>query len=675
MNPPGRYSAALTGLWQSDFFTSRRFYSRGSIMLRFKISCAAFFAALSLIGVLPQTSSAQTCPDPTAADFAVDTLANNATGDLYEGSATNGGESGNYGVVQIAVAPNGKVFIAKMCSGQIRVYRPGAGGPGAATVLAGRVPTHCDNEDGLLGVVLDRNFMTNRWVYVFAADSAFATTPADADTGKAHSLIRYTYDSTAAPGSQLTNRKVLLRMPRMIDSRAYHAAGGLDMGADGVMVIGTGDDTSPHSGECSSNNSAPIIWNNRGCDAQKSSSNTNSLRGKMLRIIPIAFADNQTPVPGIGTTYNIPAGNLWEVINQPSFNPNWNATVDSVSKVRKEIYTMGHRNPYHPRYDMKSGWIFTGEIGLDASSPTAYSPSRGPEGQEEWNLATRPGFYGHPYCVGNNSPWRKYTSPATAWNAGTGDTAFYNCAAIKNESPNNYGIINLPPARAATLFYSQVNNNGDDSYRMGFTSQETSIGGPMYRYDTALAASGKFPPQYEGKVFYFDWAAGKSSFRIIHVKPNGTVDSGSSPGVGVTAAPMASMAAIPNGSYIDMRFGAHDGAMYLLRGSNTQYSNFNQAALFRVRYTGTINNACYTPFNATVGPGATSIQRPAIRKALAPAIANGMITLPVGYRMVVLYDLAGRKVWSHVRASADQTEIVKLPRELAHGILQARLTP
>jgi cytochrome c len=648
--------------------------------------------ALSLTVAVPSLR-AQTCADPVANDFRVDTLANNATGDLFENSSSNGGESGSYGVVQMTVVPNGKVFIAKMCSGQIRVYRPGVGGPATATVLAGRVPTHCDNEDGVLGIVADRNFMTNRWVYVFHTDATYATSPANADTGKAHVLTRYTYDSTAAAGSQLVNPKVILRFPRMIDSRAYHAAGGLDMGADGVMVIGTGDDTSPHRTECSSgsgttnqNNAAPILWNDRGCDAQKSSANTASLRGKMLRIMPIAFSDDQTPTPGIGTTYKIPPGNLWEKIDQPAFNPNWNPSFtsdgttarDSVSRVRKEIYTMGHRNPYHPRYDMKSGWIFTGEVGLDQGSPTDFSPSRGPEGREEWNLATAPGFYGHPYCVGSNTPWRQFTYPNTTWTTAGVDT-FYNCAAVRNVSPNNYGIINLPPARAASLWYS-TNNTSDDGSRLGVTADETAVGGPMYRYDSALsAAGGKFPPQYEGKVFFFDWAnTNKNSFRVITVNPDGTVPAGTT---ATPRFPASTLAALPNGGYIDMRFGPHDGAMYLLRNNTggAAYNGFNNAALYRIRYVGTIDNSCYTPFNATVGPGPVAVTgRAALRRTLAPlsvSVATGWVSMPVGYRTVRLYDLSGREVWSHAREAADRNEELRIPANVANGILQARFTP
>lgn len=631
---------------------------------------ASLVAALAITAFLPGSARAQSCPDPVAADFRVDTLAYNTSGDLYENSSANGGESGNYGVVQIAVTPDGKVFIAKMCSGQVRVYDP-ASGLKAATTLAGRVPTRCSNEDGLLGIVASHDYATTKWLYVFHTDSIWPSSPANADTGRAHVLTRYTYDAAAPAGQQLKNPKRILRFGRMIDNNAFHAGGGIDMASDGTLVIGTGDDTSPHTGDCNGNNFAPILWNDRGCDAQKSSSNTASLRGKLLRIKPMSFSDATTPAPGLNSTYTVPAGNLWEKIATPAFNPNWNPSVDSVSKVRKEIYTMGHRNPYHPRIDSKSGWIFTGEVGLDASATSA---TRGPEGREEWNLATEAGFYGHPYCVGKNDPWKKFTSPSTTWS-----TESYNCAAIQNVSPNNYGIVNLPPARPATLFYSNASNNGDDSYRMGFNNGETAVGGPMYRYDPALVSTVKFPPQYEGKIFFFDWAAGKSSFRIIHVKPDGTVDSGSASGVGVTAAPWGgnNLSALPSGSYIDMRFGP-DGAMYLLRGSNSQYSNFNQAALFRIAYTGTINPSCYTPFTATVGPGPASIDggRPALRRTLSPAfVSGGMLTLPAGYRSAALYDLSGRKVWFYTRAAADRAEIVTVPERFARSVLQAKLEP
>jgi hypothetical protein len=130
-----------------------------------------------------------------------------------------------------------------------------------------------------------------------------------------------------------------------------------------------------------------------------------------------------------------------------------------------------------------------------------------------------------------------------------------------------------------------------------------------------------------------------------------------------------------------MRFGPHDGAMYLLKNNSNGagYGGFSTAMLFRIRYVGTIDNACYTPFNVTVGPGSVSVSgRPALRRTLAPisvAVSAGKVTMPVGYRSVRLYDLSGREVWSHARASADRNEDVRLPQGMADGLLQARFAP
>lgn len=643
-------------------------------MSRFPVSVVpvlpALMTALAIGGAFTQRAEAQSCPEPTATDFNVVTLANNAEEDLFG----DGREFGNYGVVQMAVAPDGKVFIGKMCSGDVQVYTPTGNLP-ATTVRAGTVPTDCNNEDGLLGIVLDPGFETNNWIYVFHTDvdsEDFSNNDARNTDARAHMLTRYTYDGSASAGNRLTNPKVILRMPRILDDRPYHAAGGIDITSDGVLVIGTGDDTNPHGGGSNCQQNAgfgPVWYNDPGCDAQRSSSNTNDLRGKLLRIRPLAFPDSETPDPGIGSTYKIPPGNLWEFIEDPGFNPNWSAAVDSIERVRKEIYTMGHRNPYHPRIDTESGWIFTGEVGPDARSN---NPSRGSHGTEEWNLATGPGFYGHPYCIADNRGWNALIGVNGSF--GEYDEP-YNCAAVQNTSPNNTGIRNLPPAREASLFYSHVSDVQDisvkDNYRIGFTNARTAVGGPMYRYDAELDSDVKFPPQYEGKVFFFDWAnTNKASFRIITVNPDGSIDSGNA---AVTAFPGVS--GLPNGSYIDMRFGP-EGAMYVLRNSSGGYGNMDGAALYRIEYTGTINEACYTPFNTTVGP--VSLQpndRPAVRRMMAPAISNGMLTLPAGYRTADLYDLSGRKVWTYRRDDATRAESVRIPARFSGKMLHARLLP
>ena len=97
-------------------------------------------------------------------------------------------------------------------------------------------------------------------------------------------------------------------------------------------------------------------------DDQRTSANTNDLRGKILRIKPQPDG-----------TYTIPPGNLF-----PPGTPN----------TRPEIYAMGLRNPWRVSIDSKTGWVYWGDVGPDASQDTA----NGPRGYDEHNQARGPGI-------------------------------------------------------------------------------------------------------------------------------------------------------------------------------------------------------------------------------------------------------------------------------------------
>jgi cytochrome c len=99
--------------------------------------------------------------------------------------------------------------------------------------------------------------------------------------------------------------------------------------AHGNLFLSTGDNTNPHA-----TGYAPIDQRpGRGpWDAQKSSANTNDLRGKILRIHPEPNG-----------TYTIPEGNLF---------------AKGTPKTRPEIYTMGHRNPYRISVDKHTGFLY-----------------------------------------------------------------------------------------------------------------------------------------------------------------------------------------------------------------------------------------------------------------------------------------------------------------------------
>ena len=121
-----------------------------------------FFKKMTVVTtvLLPVFAAAQTCTEPTDSQFRVVTLVPQATA----GSSAATGladSSGAYGPVQMGIAKDGRVFIAKMQTGQIVVYKPSTPN---VTSAVGKIATYANTEDGVLGMALDNNFMTNKWI-------------------------------------------------------------------------------------------------------------------------------------------------------------------------------------------------------------------------------------------------------------------------------------------------------------------------------------------------------------------------------------------------------------------------------------------------------------------------------------------------------------------------------
>ena len=197
-----------------------------------------------------------------------------------------------------------------------------------------------------------------------------------------------------------------------------HLGGDFAWDPAGNLYLSTGDDTDPFE----SDGYAPIDerpTRNPAYDAQRTSANTNDLRGKVLRIHP----DPEDP------TYTTPAGNLFEP-----------GTADT----RPEIYAMGFRNPFRIGIDPVTGYLYVGDYGPDAGPA---NPLRGPGGQVEFSVVREAGFYGWPYCTGDNDAYIDYD-----FATGTSGAAF-DCDAPVNESPRNTGLTELPPATEPDIWY------------------------------------------------------------------------------------------------------------------------------------------------------------------------------------------------------------------------------
>ncbi|WP_455710841.1 PQQ-dependent sugar dehydrogenase, partial [Streptomyces mutabilis] len=400
------------------------------------------------------------------------------------------------------------------------------------TAVAGKLDVYSHDEEGLQGVAVDPGFATNRFVYLYYAprlDTPAGDAPADGSASDfapfdgVNRLSRFVLrtDGTLDAGSE----KKILDVPA---SRGLccHVGGDIDFDAAGNLYLSTGDDTNPFA----SDGYTPIderASRNPAYDAQRSSGNTNDLRGKILRIK--VNADG---------SYSVPSGNL--------FPP-------GTARTRPEIYAMGFRNPFRMSVDKATGTVYVGDYGPDAGTANA---SRGPAGQVEFNRVTRAGNFGWPYCTGDNDAYVDHDF------ATGGAGATFDCAAPKNTSPRNTGLTDLPPAQPAWIPY-----DGGSVPEFG-NGSESPMGGPVYRYDPDSASDVKFPEAYDGDFFAGEF--GRRWIKRVEAGGDGTVQS-------INAFPWSGT------QVMDMAFGP-DGALYVLDYGTGYFNGDANSALYRIEH-------------------------------------------------------------------------------------------
>ena len=341
------------------------------------------------------------------------------------------------------VADDNSVFIIER-KGVLKKFDPNT----KEVKLVATLSVYTDNEQGLIGLTLDPNFPENHWIYLQYA-------PAEESIFK---LVRFELaNEKFVEGSE----KVLLKIP--VDrENTNHTGGGMAWDKDGNLYLTVGNNTG---------NRLTAQTDERPgfsyLDDQRGASNTNDLRGKILRIHPEPDG-----------TYTIPKGNLF-----PEGTP----------KTRPEIYTMGHRNVWRVSVDSKTGWIYWGEIGPDQDND---SPT-GPRGYDEQNQAKGPGFFGWPYFLADNQAIPKYDFI----NNKVGEKL--DPKKPVNTSPNNTGLTDLPPAQPALIYYPYAVS---EKFPLVGSSSRCAIGGPVYHRDDFKKPERAFPRYYEGKWLMSDFS-------------------------------------------------------------------------------------------------------------------------------------------------------------------------
>ena len=373
-------------------------------------------------------------------------------------------------------------------------------------------------EDGLLGMALDPQFDTNHWLYLYYSQSG---------EEPVNILTRWEFRDDKLIES---SRKVILKVPVQRD-QCCHTGGSIDFDSKGNLYLSTGDNTSPRSTPYSPIDERPgrMPW-----DAQKGSANTNDLRGKIIRIHPEPDG-----------TYTIPEGNMFP---------------KGMEKTRPEIYGMGMRNPFRISVDRKTGYVYWGDVGPDASSD---SSQRGPRGFDEINQLRKPGYYGWPYFIGDNKPYYDY-------DFATGKSgALFNPEKPINNSPNNTGLTELPPAQPAFIWYPY---GPSGEFPLLGVGGRTAMAGPVFYADKFKGAKRAFPAYFDGKLFIYEWIRGW----IILI----TMDE-----EGNYKEMERFMPSQTFSNPMDMEFGP-DGDLYMLEYGTGWFQQNNNARLIRIEYNG-----------------------------------------------------------------------------------------
>ncbi len=414
---------------------------------------------------------------------------------------------------EMAVLPDGKILFLER-KGNVKLYNPADG----KVNIVNTFNAWTKSEDGMIGLTIDPDFSKNNWVYVFYSHPDKSV----------NVVSRFVFVDNKI---DMTSEKEIIEVAVQRET-CCHTGGSLAFGPDGNLYISTGDNTSPFA----SNGFSPSdeTPGREPFDAQKSSGNTNDLRGKILRI----------HVEQDGT-YTIPEGNLF-----PKGEAN----------TRPEIYVMGCRNPYRISIDERTGYLYWGDVGPDAGQNDSL---RGPRGYDEVNQAKKAGNFGWPYFVGNNYAYAKYDF------INKKVLAKWDPKAPINESPSNTGKRELPPANPAFVYYPYAKS---DEFPMVKEGGRNAMAGPIYYSKNFKGVASAFPEYFDGKFLMYDWM--RNWMFLVSMNEDGAI--------------MDIEPFMPNTKFnniSDMAYGP-DGKLYMLEYGTRWFKQNLDARLVRIDYNG-----------------------------------------------------------------------------------------
>lgn len=350
--------------------------------------------------------------------------------------------NGSRDALQLEVLPNGDLLFAEFAGA---VKRRDAR-TGAVSTL-GQVPTFAKGEVGLLGFAAAPDFLTTGHLYLLFCPaekqgtmrvSRFTVTAGQMPASSEHPLLEWPYDT----------------------EHVFHMGGAMFMARNGDLYVGNGDN-------CHWNPGLPLDPRpgRKSWDALRSAGNSRDLRGKILRIHPLNAGG-----------YRIPDGNLFPGGRDGA----------------PEVYAMGVRNPFRLTVDNTNGTLYFGDVGPNVLPELGLQPA----GYEEINATREAGNFGWPLFIGPNEAYPLFdfekNQPLRRFDPRT----------PRNDSPNNTGLKELPPARPALIWYSTTPSQEFPSVGSGGRS---IMAGPVYHFDPANPSTIKLPEALDGRLFIYEW--------------------------------------------------------------------------------------------------------------------------------------------------------------------------
>ncbi|HSK51322.1 MAG TPA: ThuA domain-containing protein [Clostridia bacterium] len=526
------------------------------------------------------------------------------------------------------VLPDGRVIQTDRRGG-VRLHD----GVANTTTLIAQLPVYTHSEDGMYGPAVDNDFAENRWVYLFYAPLTMTTDPGDEYTypestpaGNAPttgadpsvwdpwigyfqlSRFKFVDASGDTPAHlDLATEQRILKVP-VNRGACCHVAGDITFDSDNNLWLVTGDDTPAgggNSGGFSPHNdmiTTTGLYNAPHVDARRSALNTNDLRGKILRIT--VQADG---------SYTIPPGNLFT------------GAEEGGGKTRPEIYAMGFRNPFRITLDADDVAYIT-DYSPDSNTPTNF---RGPAGTGRMMKVDEPANYGWPLCYQPDLPYYR-------WNFNTTQPLDSPAQAHECDNPTrgpantsrwNTGLEFSPPIKRSELWYSftpenravnplgtpcfeYYNGSGATACPQRFPELLTGGVGPhgaaKYDYDPDLASDTKFPPYYDGAIFFGEFT--RDYLREIRLDADGNVFKiNNLLNCGPTPTNVNRPFVCDNP--MDMRWSFDDGHFYLLTYGDGFFNINPDAAMTKFSYVkGTRAPVVFLDASPTNGPAPLTVQ-------------------------------------------------------------------